>query len=508
MKKIISAAAILLLLSLQSLAQDAQTRQQLQFSTALDSFIQKAMKMIPDVPAIAVVVIKDDRPVFLKAYGIADKAANTRADIHTLFNISSSTKSFTALAAALLDKDGVIKLEDPIIKYTAGLNFRNPIPERIRIIDLLTHTSGIRNNPLTHRFAHSGETAKPGILTVLETKTNVIDSNYGKYLYDNLGYNFYALLLENHTGQKWQDVVEQKIFKPLQMDHSTAYYSKALAKKWTIGKPYLFSGEAGETVLSPAVRSDGNTHSAGGIFASISDIGRWLNMNMNNGRLDGKQVIPATIINKAHSPYTKTTREQPPFPGDGEYGLGWQIGEYKNNKVIYHHGGYYGHRSHISFLPEKKLGVSVQVNESSVGGRLGHMIATYAYEWWLGSPELEQNYNKQLTELAGSVTRGKNAALASVAGRATRVSQLTQPLHHYTGKYYNDAYGTMEVIEINNNLSVRMGGLNTVSTPFTEKETIRVELIPGSGDVIRFKLDGELRAEGLNFAGINFVKVK
>ena len=74
--------------------------------------------------------------------------------------------------------------------------------------------------------------------------------------------------------------------------------------------------------------------SAGGLYSSITDIGTWLNMNMNNGKLDGKQVIPADIIRQCHTGYAKTVRDIAPFTGDGMYGLGWQIGTYKNKKVI------------------------------------------------------------------------------------------------------------------------------------------------------------------------------
>jgi CubicO group peptidase (beta-lactamase class C family) len=87
-------------------------------------------------------VIKDDKPIFLRAYGMADKEAGIKADTDTLYYIASSTKSFTALAAAMLDQEGKIKFSDPVTKYTPGIRFKNDIPDKITIRDLLTHTSG------------------------------------------------------------------------------------------------------------------------------------------------------------------------------------------------------------------------------------------------------------------------------------------------------------------------------------------------------------------------------
>lgn len=106
----------------------------------------------------------------------------------------------------------------------------------------------------------------------------------------------------------------------------------------------------------------------------------------------------------------KTIRDEPPFTGDGEYGLGWQIGRYKNEKVIYHHGGFPGYRSHISFMPGKRIAVAVLVNDGSAGGRTGHMLATYAYEWWRCKRwrwEAEA-FDKQLQDLVDSYEKGKN----------------------------------------------------------------------------------------------------
>jgi CubicO group peptidase (beta-lactamase class C family) len=509
MKKIMFIPVLIFLLGSKnaSAQTDDKTRQK-DFTAAFNNYINKVMEKIPYMPAIAVVVIKNDQPLFVKAYGMADKETGTKADVNTLFYIASSTKSFTALAAALLDKEGVIALNDPVTKYTGGITFRNPLPERIKVRDLLTHTSGLQNTPLTFRLAYSGQVEQKDMFNVFAGATRVIDSNYGRYNYDNLGYNIYGLLLQHHTGKRWQDVLQEKIFDPLKMKHTTAYISKALSNRWNMAYPYMYSVENGTPVRSVLGKTDNNMQSAGGIFASISDIGTWLNMNMNNGKLNGKQVMPADIIQKCHTGYAATKREQPPFSGDGEYGLGWQIGRYQNEKVIYHHGGFPGYTSHISFMPDKKIAVAVMVNEAFAGGRVGHLLATYAYDWWLQKENVEENYAKILDGLAEGYAKGVASMKASAADRAKRTSQLTMAPDNYTGTYSNNFFGTIEVVNKDNTLAVKMGNINAVSTPFTEKETIRVEMIPGSGEVIRFKKNGDDKIESLNYAGVEYVKAK
>jgi CubicO group peptidase (beta-lactamase class C family) len=238
-----------------------------ELSLQVDAFIRLAMEKLPEIPSIAICIIKDDQPLFVRAYGMADREHAIPADENTLFYIASSTKSFTALAAALLDKEGHIKLEDPFTKYTGGWSFKYSMPGKITVRDLLTHTSGLQNEPLTFRMAYSGQIDTKDIEYVFTKGTVPVDSNYGKYIYDNLGYNIYALLLQNTLQKKWQDLLQEKIFGPLKMNHTTAYVSKTLSQKWSIAYPYIFT-PAGST-RSWLEKTDNNIQSAGGIFYSI-----------------------------------------------------------------------------------------------------------------------------------------------------------------------------------------------------------------------------------------------
>jgi CubicO group peptidase (beta-lactamase class C family) len=480
------------------------------FSTDYDAFISRVMKRVPEIPSVAIVVVKNDEPVFLRAYGLADKEAGVKANTNTLYYIASSTKSFMAMAAALLDKDGKIKLDDPITKYAAGLPFKTSIPDKIRVRDLLIHTSGLRNSPLTFRMAYSGESDEKDMMRVFADATTYDDARYGKYAYDNLGYNIYGLLLQRTLNKKWQDLLQEKIFSPLGMNHTTAYVSKARARRMVIAESYMFSADTGTVVRSPIAKQDSNMQSAGGMLTSISDVGRWLRLNINDGKLDGKQVIPADIMKSVHAAYTQTTREQGPFKGNGtgEYGLGWQIGTYAGEKVIYHPGGFPGWSSHISYMPDKKIGVAVFINESTVGGDVGNTLATYAYDWLLGTADREEKYASGLEAGATNYGKMKDAWQASVRDRATRKSQLTRPLQDYVGRYRNEQLGNIEITVQQNTLGLRLGNIETVSTPFTQPETIRVEIIPGQGEVIKFEFNAAGQIVSLSYGGMKFVRMK
>ncbi len=508
MKKAFASLLIVLLLNCVCLiAQPQSARSSKEFTDSYEAFVSKTLERFPDIPGIAVVVIKDDKPIFVRAYGAADREAGIKADTDTLFYIASSTKAFTALGAAMLDAEGKIRFSDPVTKYATGVTFKTPIPEKVTVRDLLTHTSGLRNGVLTNRLAFTGQIDPREIEHVFADGTTYAEDRYGNYAYDNLGYNIYGLLLERSQKMKWQDLLQKRVFEPAGLRHTTARISNARAKKWTVAAPYILDSSSNKVIRSVLEKADENMQSAGGMFMSINDLGRWINLNMNGGKLDGRQVFPAELIRNAHMGYTKSTRNQPPFSGDGEYGLGWQIGQYRTAKVIYHHGGFAGYRSHVSFMPDKKIGVGVLVNNDLVGGRAADVLAAYAYDWWMNTEGLEADYAKQLDDLAKAYETRRGQAHAAALDRAKRTWQLSKPFANYSGRYTNDLMGTLEITTRDNALAVRMGRLNTIATPFTEKDTIRVEMIPGgNGEVIRFNISGE-KPESINYAGVDFKRV-
>ncbi|MGI9066821.1 MAG: hypothetical protein ACR2HX_10515, partial [Pyrinomonadaceae bacterium] len=102
----------------------------------------------------------------------------------------------------------------------------------------------------------------------------------------------------------------------------------------------------------------------------------------------------------------------------------------------------------------------------------------------------------------------KQGIAAEAANRAKREWQLTKPFTAYAGKYKNDMLGTIEIVAKEKVLAVRMGKLNTVSTPYTQPDTIRVVMLPGgNGEIIGFIKDADGKFGSLNYAGVTFTRV-
>jgi hypothetical protein len=243
------------------------------------------------------------------------------------------------------------------------------------------------------------------------------------------------------------------------------------------------------------------------MYTNLADLTRWLSFNINNGKLDGKQVIPADVVERVHTGYADVVRSEPPFTGAGKYGLGWQIGKFRDENVIYHFGGYPGWSTHISYMPDKKIGVAVLVNESTAGGRISHFLATYAYDRLLGRPDAEQSYAKELDFVAGQYGNMKRSMVDALHSRASRTSQLSRPLSDYKGRYKSELMGTIDITVEQNSLAVQNGYIHVVSTPYTEKDAIRVEMIPGQGEVIRFNVNADGNVSSLIYSGTTFTKL-
>jgi hypothetical protein len=125
---------------------------------------------------------------------------------------------------------------------------------------------------------------------------------------------------------------------------------------------------------------------------------------------------------------------------------------------------------------------------------------------WMGT-DTNESYAKQLQDVVEQYGKMKQQMIASTRSRAARTSQLTRPLTYYTGRYTNEMLGNIEIVVEQNALAVHMGYVRVVSTPFTEKETIRVEMTPGQGEVIKFDTNSEGKIDSMTYGGMKFARV-
>lgn len=478
------------------------------FAKAADAYFQDVLNELGAVPGLSVAIVKDDESVYLKGLGYADLANQSKVDANTIFYIASCTKSFTSLLAMRLDEKGIIKLDDPITKYLPEVKFDAKLEaDKVTIRDLMRHTSGLDNGPITFRVAYSGEHDLKTLIQLLDY-TEANRAGRGNFQYTNFGYNLYSIIVDKVTGKPWQDWLAEEIFNPLGMDHTTAYMSKVDQKKWDLALPYMnLIDEPAQPVY--LIKTDKSMQAAGGLITNANDAARWLEVQMNAGKLDGKQVFPKQMITYTHEKLIKTNSGESSEDvfGRDYYGMGWRIGQFNGHPNINHFGGYPGYLTHISFDPEARIGVAIMTNEAYWGDNVMNLFAEFSYDWWYDTPNFDQKYDQKKQELIDHCKNVSKRIKAGIDERAGRTWQLSEPFTAYTGTYVSDLIGTVKIKGHKDKIEVSMGNLHCEATPFTKKNTIRVELVPGSGEVIEFKYENG-KLIGAENDGVLFKKVK
>lgn len=468
----------------------------------LSSFVELTLKKIPQLAGVSVVVVNKDSILFAKGFGWADVGNKIPATAETGFYIASATKPFVAFVAAVLAEKGVLSLDKPITEYAPIRDFKdNSVFQNITIKDLLTHQSGIDNDFLSLPLAYSGVYTRESILQLLEENTTA--NNKGRaFEYSNFGYYLFSIILKEEFRLDWRELLPQYIFEPLSMQNSTAYVSKVSEKKMAL--PYY--GIQSETPqLARLAKTDETMHAAGGMIASAHDVGKWLMFQLTNGMTENKQLYTEAMIVNTHTKQAEATHASfPIFNGSG-YSLGWRLGTFKNSPAIYHFGGYTGFFSHLSFLPEKQLGVAVLVNHD-MGYVPGTLIAEYAYALFLGDQEALKKHDVYLNkDIPALVKRRQESELKEKTKRAKRVWQLSLPKPAYAGIFSHPALGSVTIDYATDQLLFSYGNIKTISTPFPELDCMRIEAVPGSGSVIQF-LVVENKVTGFRYEGVDFLR--
>lgn len=495
----LAAAALALLISPSALA--ATPADDAAFRRDADAFIDRALREIDVTPGLAVAFVDGDRMLYLRGTGLADTAPPLKADADTRFYIASSTKSFTALAIASLAAKGVVDLDAPVATWLPDSGLPPQIAARVTLRQLLTHTSGLDNSPISFRAAFSGDHSPALMQSLLAATVETPDTPVGTFRYSNAGYNLATLLIERKTGLDWRALVRREVLDPLGMTATTPFVSRAGG----ILAAGHVAGPDGSRLRSPLQKSDATMQSAGGLVSTARDMARWLQAQINDGVVDGRRVFPAGLVASTHGPVATQDATFGPYRRTG-YGLGWEVGRFGDDLLVHHFGNFAGSRAHVSLLPAHRLGVTVMVNEDAVAGGLADLIANYLYERRLDRPDVEARYAALLEQMKTDRDTRRTRIAEATARFAARPRMLTRPDADYAGRYENPLYGALVVTPTEDGLVVTMGPMRALAQAFTQPESIRVELVPGQGQAVVFQFDEAGRVVGARAMGADFAK--
>ena len=169
------------------------------------------------VPGLAIAVIKDDRIVLAKGFGVRELGKPEPVDERTLFAIGSSSKAFTAAAIAMLVDEKKLKWDDPATQYLPGFQLYDPYATReLTVRDLLTHRVGLdRGDQLWYASTFDRDEILRRIRYLKPASS--LRSRFG---YQNIMFLAAGQVVRSVTGKEWDDFVRERIFVPLGMNDS------------------------------------------------------------------------------------------------------------------------------------------------------------------------------------------------------------------------------------------------------------------------------------------------
>ncbi len=494
------AAASLCTLTTASALVGQDARDYAEFGANLERFVEAAM-VLDASPGIAIGVVRGDETLYLGGFGYADLESRRPVTTETVFYIASSTKSFTALAAAILHERGELDLDASLAHYLPDVTLGGGLdPTSITLRDLLTHTHGIANTgPVSFRLAFSGDHTHDQLVDLLAAHGAAETGR--DFQYGNIGYNVAALAMDEALGVHWKDVLEREIFWPLGMGSTSGYVSRFDPDR--LAMPYDAERTGWERLHY--TKHDSNMQSAGGLVTTAADATNWLRAQINGGRLDGEQILDENAIETAHRPHAEQDASYRSFLRTG-YGLGWQTGTYDGESFTHHFGGFNGFHSHISFMPDHDVGVAIFLNTS--GGLMADLVARYIYDVLRGVPDVEATYAAEIERSKEAIAEQRARIMADQDRRAARPQELPHPLESYAGTFHNEEMGTVQFTVVDGRLEATMGHMRSdVEVYDNEQNMLRVELT-GGGSVVPFLFeDGKDEAVAIRWLSRRFDRV-
>lgn len=420
-------------------------------------------------PGIAIAIVENGETTLAQGWGVRRLGEAARVDADTIFATGSTGKAFTTAAIATLVDQGRLGWDDKVIDHMPWFRMFDPwVTSEITVRDLLVHRSGLALGAGDLLFVPRSS------LTRRETVERLrhippATSFRSAYAYDNILYVVAGQLIEEVTGQTWEEYVRSAVLQPGGMLASTTDYDSRYAAP-NRAFPHArvngaLRGDGPISVLNERDELGRNAMPAGGLAMSANDLAQWLQIQLAQGAIPGGgRLFSEAAAREMWQPVT--IMPITPWPGDlapatpshSAYALGWEVEDYRGSPMIWHSGGVFGAITVVVLLPQQNVGFAIALNSEEAALRRGlmyelmdHYLGLPFYDW----PAKWDTYVD--ARLAGGI-----AAVAEMRDTPASAGP-SLPLPAYAATYHDNWYGDVMVSE-------RGGGLwiNFASTPRME----------------------------------------
>jgi len=416
----------------------------------LDAYIEEVLRDW-DAPGIAVAVVKDDRVVYAKGFGVREIGKSERVDTETVFAIASTSKAFTAAALGMLVDQGLLSWDEAVIDHLEGFQLSDPYATReLTVRDLLSHRSGL---PRGDRLWYLSPFERDEVVY----RVRGLEPGWSfrsRYGYQNIMFTTAGQIVEAVSDTTWDNFVRHRIFTPLGMRTSTTTV-RDLENRDNVATAH---GRIDGEVVPITWPNFDNLGGAGAINSSVQDMAEWMRLQLGEGAYAGERLLSDSVVKEMHTPQTVVRRgeeEEEMFPEShfAAYGMGWRLGDYRGRLIVRHGGALDGMRTHVLLVPEEELGVVAvtNVNES----RIPQAIVWHVADQYIGPRD--KNWNEVYLAAAAKAREEAEETRSSSEDERQTGTVPTHPLSAFVGTYTHDLYGTAVVEESRGQLVVRVG---------------------------------------------------
>ena len=407
-----------------------------------DSYMEQVIKDW-NTPGIGVGIVINDKLVFAKGYGYRDYEKKQPFTPATLCQIASNTKLFTAVAAGMLVEEGKLAWDKPVRESVPTIQFYNDqLNNNVTLRDMLSHRTGVTRHDLIWFKSDFTRAELFEKLRYLEPQQPMRET----FLYNNLMFSAVGQIIELRSGTTWEQFVRERILVPLDMN-TTTYTISDMVQHPDHGVPYREKRDSFELYKIPYYEDTQGVAPAGAIISNIDELSHWLIALMNDGKYNGKQVLPASVLKATLQPAIGLPNTLGESQGFWEllnpaYGMGRETAAYRGHLITFHGGDLPGFHSQVSFLPNDRIGVIVLVIGDH-SAPLYNVVSYNVYERLLSMDQTPWSKRRLEQRLANK----KAGTEARAKAGADRVPN-TKPSHalaSYGGEYENPAYGILKI---------------------------------------------------------------
>jgi CubicO group peptidase (beta-lactamase class C family) len=416
---------------------------------AVDELALDAMKRT-GIPGLSLAIVYRDQVVYLKGFGVRQAGKSEPVDRDTVFQLASVSKPIASTLVAALVGDGLVAWDDPIVRHDPAFAMHEAwVTREITLRDMFCHRSGLPDHA-ADRLEDIGYDRAEILHRLRYVRP---DSSFrSHYAYTNFGLTAAAVAAAKAAGKSWEDLSEERLYRPLGMTNTSSRFADFIAAK------NRASGHVrdGATWVAKYTRNADAQSPAGGVSASARDLAQWLRLQLGRGTFESRMIVDAAALDETHRPQIVSAPAKNAMTDQSTfYGLGWNVGYDEQGQIRWGHSGAFN------------LGAATCVNLLPVAG-IGILCLTNGFP--IGVPEAICRSFLDLV-LIGRIEKDWLAlfgeAFVKIVGPdyGTSVDYAKQPTDFspalasaaYIGRYESDVYGPIEIVAKDAALALKLG---------------------------------------------------